>query len=703
MRLTYRAKLIASFALVLVFTGSIGFFGASGIAAVNNAMLGFANGPFLQGTASNAMQTNLETVRRTIQAGLSTTGSDGDLKEEYQQAWSDIDSAWKIIASSLDADLVREFATLPEELDKARVQSELALAAASDADPLAAENALDQIEGAKGAVQAALAALRQNIASASLMTLPLAESLDRTEMASKNALIETTRILIHTDEEELKTASAALDVTNKEVGAALSRLYEFTPAAQHPAVDALRSQWTEYFELLRATADEGMENRFSKALTVIAGIGPTMSALDSRMDRLTQMAEQSAQAYLERADAAYGSTRSFLIALVVGAVLVGAAAGLLIAASISRGLSQSISAAETISSGDVTQPIEGHGRDEVGDLLTAMERMRARLSGIVGGVIGSAGQVASGSALSAQTAEQLSSGSTEQAAASEQASAAVEEMTANVRQNADNAAQTEKIAAQANVNAEKTGAAVAQSVEAMRIIAEKITVVQEIARQTDLLALNAAIEAARAGSHGKGFAVVASEVRKLAERSQTAAAEIGELSVSTLQVSEEAGAMLQRLVPDIRRTAELVGEISAACREQSIGIEQINQAIQQLDQVTQANAGAANEMTATAGELSAEAEALNERAGFFKLDASGSAEVKARSIPAPGQMPMRHLTDQPRPAGLASAPTGRRTVHQLQARVSEFQAKKRPEAPAQGVAIELDDAGQDAGFERLSG
>uniref|UniRef100_UPI000A492B7F methyl-accepting chemotaxis protein n=1 Tax=Aureimonas sp. AU4 TaxID=1638163 RepID=UPI000A492B7F len=169
----------------------------------------------------------------------------------------------------------------------------------------------------------------------------------------------------------------------------------------------------------------------------------------------------------------------------------------------------------------------------------------------------------------------------------------------NVRQNADNASQTEAVAAKARLSAEATGTAVQSSVEAMRTIAQKISVIQEIARQTDLLALNAAIEAARAGSHGKGFAVVASEVRKLAERSQGAAAEIGLLSAETLRASELAGERLGQLVPDIRRTAELVSEITAACREQSVGIEQINQAIVQLDQVTQANAGAASEMAAT--------------------------------------------------------------------------------------------------------
>ncbi|MBB3996677.1 methyl-accepting chemotaxis protein [Aureimonas pseudogalii] len=305
-----------------------------------------------------------------------------------------------------------------------------------------------------------------------------------------------------------------------------------------------------------------------------------------------------------------------------------------------------------ISEGDLSQAVEtSRLRDEIGDLQNAAAVMSTNLARIVTDVRSSAAQVAGGSSQSAATADQLSSGSTEQAAASEQASAAMEEMTANIRQNADNASTTEKIAAQASVSAEKTGEAVAHSVEAMRAIAQKIQVVQEIARQTDLLALNAAIEAARAGPHGKGFAVVASEVRKLAERSQQAAAEIGTLSSQTLVISEDAGRMLSALVPDIQRTAELITEISAACREQSIGVEQINQAIQQLDQVTQANSGAANEMSATSEQLSAEAGRLSEHAAFFTL---GSDEGRAT---APVSDPV------PPVAGnvyrLASAPRGR--------------------------------------------
>ncbi len=364
-----------------------------------------------------------------------------------------------------------------------------------------------------------------------------------------------------------------------------------------------------------------------------------------------------------------------------------------------------------LTAGDLSSGVEASNRrDEIGDLQRALSEMASTVSTVIADVRGAANQVASGSALSAQTAEQLSSGSTEQAAASEQASAAVEEMTANVRQNAENASQTEKIAAQANANAEKTGIAVAQSVEAMRIIAEKINVVQEIARQTDLLALNAAIEAARAGSHGKGFAVVASEVRKLAERSQAAAAEIGELSVSTLQVSEEAGAMLQRLVPDIRRTAELVGEISAACREQSIGIEQINQAIQQLDQVTQANAGAANEMTATAEHLSGEASSLNERAGFFKLegarfdnaDVSIAASAERVSADAPRTLASRPAAGRGPASPVAFVASGE-GVRALQARAASFQPRRSFTASARGVALDLGGGSDDAGFERMSG
>ncbi len=199
----------------------------------------------------------------------------------------------------------------------------------------------------------------------------------------------------------------------------------------------------------------------------------------------------------------------------------------------------------------------------------------------------------------------------------------MEKMAANIKHNADNASETEKIARQSSTDAQASGEAVSRAVEAMRTIAGKIAFVQEIARQTDLLALNAAVEAARAGEHGRGFAVVASEVRKLAERSQIAAAEIGALSGQTAGAAIEAGAMLSKLVPDIKKTAELIEEISAACREQDIGASQVNQALHRLDKVIQQKAGAAEEMSATSHELSGQADRLQASIAFFRVGAGG--------------------------------------------------------------------------------
>ncbi|MBX9455094.1 MAG: MCP four helix bundle domain-containing protein [Rhizobium sp.] len=279
----------------------------------------------------------------------------------------------------------------------------------------------------------------------------------------------------------------------------------------------------------------------------------------------------------------------------------------------------------------------------------ALKSMVERLRGVVADALSASVNVSSGSQELSASSETLSQGATEQASSAEEASASMEEMAANIKQNADNAAQTEKIARQSSKDAEASGEAVGRAVSAMRTIAAKISIVQEIARQTDLLALNAAVEAARAGEHGKGFAVVASEVRKLAERSQAAAAEISALSGETVSVATEAGEMLNRLVPDIRKTAELVAEISAACREQDIGASQINEAIQQLDKVTQTNAGASEEMSATSEELAAQAEELQASIAFFKVDRTSvqpTAAAGRRPAPAQARKPDNSINGQ---------------------------------------------------------
>jgi PAS domain S-box-containing protein len=275
---------------------------------------------------------------------------------------------------------------------------------------------------------------------------------------------------------------------------------------------------------------------------------------------------------------------------------------------------------DRLSNGDLTFELQAERNDDIGKLIEAFNKTTTVLKSVVSDVKTAADNVSSGSQQLSAGSEQMSQGTTEQAASAEEASSSVEEMNATIRQNADNAAQTEKIALKSAADAMESGKSVSQTVAAMKDIASKISIIEEIARQTNLLALNAAIEAARAGEHGKGFAVVASEVRKLAERSQAAAGEIGKLSTTSVETAEQAGAMLAKLVPDIQKTAELVQEISAASKEQTSGADQINTAIQQLNQVIQQNAGATEELASTAEELSAQAEQLRETTSFFIVD-----------------------------------------------------------------------------------
>nr|WP_234889271.1 methyl-accepting chemotaxis protein [Agrobacterium vitis] len=335
-----------------------------------------------------------------------------------------------------------------------------------------------------------------------------------------------------------------------------------------------------------------------------------------------------------------------------------------------------------VSTGDLTEHVEIACEGDHQKMKDAINSLVDNLTAFATGVASAADQVTSGSQALSSTSEQLSQGATEQASAAEEASASMEQMAANIKQTADNASQTEKIARQSAKDAELSGEAVDKAVNAMRTIAEKISIVQEIARQTDLLALNAAVEAARAGEHGKGFAVVASEVRKLAERSQAAAGEISGLSSETVKAATSAGEMLHRLVPDIRKTAELVTEISASCREQDLGASQINEAIQQLDQVTQHNASASEEMSATSEELASQAEELQSSLTFFQTSDNGDSQARKSRVSI---APVRKAAPSAQPV---RKPMANRSVAAQQAR-------------AKGFALDLSMGGPDAEDDRF--
>ena len=691
MRISIKTKLATSFASVLVLLGVAGYYGVSSLGSANETMESFVARPFAQSNRMGGIWASMESIGRSLNA--STYVMDAGRRAEIR---AEIEGLIKRTSEELAA-----YESLIGRDDTAAIGRANAVIENWKAYVLSVTGVLDLLQENGDARSAQLnetqvipvlddltgemTKLREAVLAAGVSG-PLRDTIADLRNALPALAIQVDRSLAMDDRQSLDALAAPYDAAVSRLANGFSNLSAAaTGTSFADQANAAITAWNK----LKPAADQvfalGRANTDGEAIQrIVTDTRPKIMAMIAQAKELLAYETTVANRFATETREDYLSTRNMLIALVVGGLLLGAGAALWMSLTITRGLRKAVKLADDIGAGDVSQQVDASGRDEIGDLLRSMNVMSAKLSQVVTDVSRSSAQVAAGSTQSAATAEQLSSGSSEQAAASEQASAAIEEMAANVRQNAENAGTTEKIASQASTNAQKTGVAVAASVEAMRTIAEKISVIQEIARQTDLLALNAAIEAARAGQHGKGFAVVASEVRKLAERSQEAALEIGALSSHTLLTSEEAGQMLDALVPDIQRTADLVSEISAACREQSIGIDQINQAIQQLDQVTQSNAGAANEMSATAAQLSAEAARLQDNAAFFKLGQTGGA--RQATSPASRQEGIRILRERVEAFGVAHA--GRKPTP------AASQAKN---VGTNGIDLDLDD-----GFQRLS-
>lgn len=397
-------------------------------------------------------------------------------------------------------------------------------------------------------------------------------------------------------------------------------------------VESLKNHWRDYQSISSKVLDLSEQNR-QEELRPLFGV-QSRERFDHMLGVIQQMidlSDEQAAASSKLSAEISKNSRFAIIQVLIVSIILGIALALVIARIIARPLAEAAQMATRLTGGDLTLRIDVKSKDETGQLCQAMQEMVEKLSMVITEVRGSADSLVSASEEISATAQSMSQAASEQAASVEETSASVEQMSASINQNTENAKVTDGMASKATKEANEGGEAVQQTVNAMKQIAQRISIIDDIAYQTNLLALNAAIEAARAGEHGKGFAVVAAEVRKLAERSQVAAQEIGELSSNSVELAEKAGRLLDEIVPSIRKTSDLVQEISAASEEQASGVSQINTAMSQLNQITQQTASSSEELAATAEEMSSQAEQLQQIMSFFQVDANGVTKPQANA------------------------------------------------------------------------
>ena len=697
MRFTVKAKLASSFGAVIVLaaiTGAIGYIKLSSLSDAEERTVSQALRLKMAADVMNGIQGQVRSEMRMIAAV-----SDKDTQDNYNTMVSRREKVLKLKdelygkASEAGKHMLDQAAVPLKRMNELEEQTgRLALLNSNNkAAELWKGEGQPAVREIDTVLDSMIADLNKNASeSQRMVTELLSAKLDaaRLSRAVISAYSSSNLNEINADVKEAQQQLNAVEADIKKIGSEQAGA----------SVGALGAPLERLAKAAERSANLAAEAGNIKAAAISGGEGrkavnETLDAIEQYVKRNEQQMSDVAEEGAKEASFA----KMLLIGVIAGALVIAVTSALWIALSISRALHRAVGLAGAVAGGDLNQTIKISSNDEIGDLIKALNAMSEKLRQIVIEALTAAQNVSASSQELSASAEQLSQGATEQASSAEEASSSMEEMAANVKQNADNAQQTERIAAQSAKDAEASGAAVGRAVNAMQTIAEKITIVQEIARQTDLLALNAAVEAARAGEHGKGFAVVASEVRKLAERSQAAAAEIGTLSSETVKVAQEAGGMLARLVPDIKKTADLVVEITAACREQDVGSAQINQAIQQLDKVGQQNASASEQVSSTSEELASQAEQLQSTISFFRID-RGDADHEQAAPPARVDRAVSQL--KAKAASMAA----------VEQRAARKPAVVKPAAPRRaakianggGFAFAMDDGGdeRDAEFQR---